>query len=555
MEENKNLLNEVEVLDETDTEMSQILEGFETPKKDTNKKKKSSPWLKLLIAVLAVALIIGAIFLIIKVLPNNSENEEINLEFADISTAVDKDNIWQADIPLDEKGNIKDNGEGALLDLDVMKVDKIEISNKSGKYTVTSYTPVNDKGETDATEYTLVGFEDFQLQAGVASDMANDCCTTTFSKIIDVDATDNLADYGLDKPQATATITYDDKSKAIIKVGNTAPQSEKYYISFGTKNVVYLVDAEHVDTLLFDVTEFISKTINDSAQTSEDAEYEYITLSGKHYPQPITLEYNRDTDNITNSYMLTAPYVEFADNESASLVGGQVRGLLGTKVVYVNPTASDLAKYGLSEKYACVTAKFPDTTVKLIASKPDKDNNCYLIKDGGNIIYQIEASSISWVTTSYEDLVTEYVLSPKITGLDSVKVETSKDVYNFDLNTKTIESTNDEGTTTSSTTTTVHYDGKELTLGYFEIYLQNMSLIEKTDISGENVSGKPTLTITYSYDKTRDPDTVKFYKSGNSKYAVNLNGRNVGHVYASFVNKLIEQAPKVCKDISVTSFW
>lgn len=554
MEDNKDLIqeNSVEIIDETDNEVTEILKNFQTPKKDTNKKKKSSMLVKVLAGVLILALIVGGMFVFNECSANESNSTDVT-EVALINTTRDENDVWQVSVALDEDGNIKQNGSGTLQNYQPAKIDTITIENEYGSFTVTSYTPVNEDGETDTTQYTLVGYEDFELQSGVPDEIANYAASTSFTTIVKANA--NLADYGLDDPRAVATVKFTDNSTAIIKVGDVAPQSENVYIAFGDNTNVYLVSKEYVSPFLYDVTQLISLTINDTVTDSADSQFEYVTISGSGFPQTITIEFNDDTDSIYNSYKLTSPKAQFADNENASLVTNSIRGLYAEKVMCVNPTVKQLEKYGLAEKYACVQAKYPDATIKLIASKADGDGNCYVMKDGGNIIYQIASSSVAWAVTPYEDLVSTYVLSPKITGLTSVKVDSADASYKFDLTTETVTSTDDSGNETDSTTTIVEYKGKELTLGYFEIYFNNMALIEKTDLETDTVSGNPTLTLTYSYNTARKADTVQFYKSKNSTYAVVVNGDVQGHVYASFVTNLIEQAPKVSKDIAVTSFW
>ena len=38
---------------------------------------------------------------------------------------------------------------------------------------IKSYTPTDKNGKTSATQYTIVGYEDFDLQGGIADNIAN----------------------------------------------------------------------------------------------------------------------------------------------------------------------------------------------------------------------------------------------------------------------------------------------------------------------------------------------------------------------------------------------
>lgn len=66
-----------------------------------------------------------------------------------------------------------------------------------------------------------------------------------------------LADYGLDKPRDTVTVTYTDKTKAIIYVGDDAPQNAGTYIKFGSNDTVYLVAKDSVSAFDYGLTDLI----------------------------------------------------------------------------------------------------------------------------------------------------------------------------------------------------------------------------------------------------------------------------------------------------------
>lgn len=105
---------------------------------------------------------------------------------------------------------------------------------------IKSYTPTDKNGKTSATQYTIVGYEDFDLQGGIADNIANNAASIDFTKVMTLDGS-KLADYGLDKPRDTVTVTYTDKTKAIIYVGDDAPQNAGTYIKFSDNDTVYLV--------------------------------------------------------------------------------------------------------------------------------------------------------------------------------------------------------------------------------------------------------------------------------------------------------------------------
>ena len=216
----------------------------------------------------------------------------------------------------------------------------------------------------------------------------------------------------------------------------------------------------------------------------------------------------------------------------------------------VNPNASVLSELGLTNPQAEIKAVYPDETINFIASKPDSKGNCNIMKKSGNIVYKISADKIAWVNSSYEKLMSETVLEVDLKTVRNLKVEN----YSFDVTTKTIKTTDDNGEENSTTKTTTKYNGKKIDEGNFETFFSNLTLLKKSDKIAKAPSGNPYLTVIYSYSSERGDDVLKFYKSG-SNYIVTYNGVLNGTVSATYVEKLKTQAKDVSKGNEVKSFW
>lgn len=555
------------IIEDESKDYNNVLEKFETPAETKSGAKEKKSHIKALVIALISAVVLIGIVLLLVLLPKGEDKGYESSSSASITTNADKNNVWQAKVETKNNGDIKTNGSGTLMEYVPAQIKKIQIENTKGSLTIGSYTPTKvldetdpdtgeKKTETDATVYTVKGLEGFDLQAGIPDEVASNCASLEFNTIIEADASDNLADYGLADPRSVTTITYTDGKKAVIYVGNDAPQGAGTYVKFGSSNAVYLVESSSVSALLYGVTDLVSLTINDSATTTDNSEFEYLNISGTGIGSNITLKPNDKMDSISNAYVLTAPQRAYADDAEASYVTGAIRGLYAESVAYVNPTAAQLSKCGLSAGYAKVSAKYPDITVKLVASKPDSKGNCYIMKQGGKVVYKMASASLPWVSTSYQKLVSDYIINPQLTGLTGLNATIGDMVYAFEVKTTTTETTDDEGSTTSSSTTTAKFGGKVLTQSYFEVLFRNMALLTKCDNDTETPKGNADLTIRYSFsDKSKSDDVVCFYKSANNKHLVTLNSKPVGHVYSSYVKKLVEQVPKTAKDKEVKTFW
>lgn len=556
MDENKNT---PDVIIEDETSKGDVLENFENTPEKPQKKKKTTATTKTLIIAICVLVVLAGVLLALLFIPKSEDKTDTSDGFASVSTKLDKNRTWQAVVKTKD-GKIVENGSGELLKLVPADIKTVKLENDKGTTVITSYTPTKKTKETDPktgkavekteqTQYTVKGFEDYDLQSGEPDEIASACSKLSFNSVSCADADGKLADFGFDKPRSVASVTYDDGTKSIIKVGAKAPQNLGTYVMFGSGSAVFLCDTETVNHLLYGINDLVSLTINEAAEDTEKSEFKTVTLSGKSFPKTVVLEPNTDNE-INNDYVIASPDKCYADNTEASNISGGIRGLMADKVIAVNPNASRMSELGLANPQAEIKAVYSDETINFIASKPDSKNNCYIMEKDGNIVYQISADKVAWVNSSYEKLLSETVLEVDLKTVKKLKVEN----YSFDITTKTIKTTDDKGEETSTTKTTTQYNGKKIDEGNFETLFSNLTLLKKSDKIAKTPSGNPYLTVTYSYSSGRADDVLKFYKNG-TKYIVTYNGALNGTVSAAYVEKLKDQAKDVSKGDEVKSFW
>ena len=558
---NKN--EEISSVVDNDKELDDILDKFETPEVSKASTKKKNGHIKGLVVVIAVAVALAGVGAALLFAPKEDAKTEIKGPAA-VKNEV-KDNIHEVEIKTDSNGKIKENGKGNLIEKVPADITKIKINNNRGDYEISSYTPKTKTNETDpttgkvkektdATIYKIIGYEDFKLQDGVADEVANACSTLEFTSVSAENAADNLKDFGLDKPRATVTVTYTDKTKSVFKVGNDAAQNLGTYVMFGSGKTVFLCDKEKVSKFLLGINDYISHTINESASDASTSEFKTLTLSGSKFSRSVTLKPNPDTKHVTAANIMVSPIQTYADDSEASTVTGAVRGLMAKSVAKVNPSSSDLSNYGLANPYAKLHAEYSDTTVNLLASKPNSKGDCFLMKDGGKVVYIIASASIPWVNTTEKKLISNYVFNPELSGLKNMSVSFKGKNYDFNIKTTTVKTTDDKGEENSTTETTTKYKGKNLDEGNFETFYKNVTLLTKAEKGNPSASGTPALTVKYTYSGSRNPDTVAFYKSG-AKYIATVNSKSVGTVYANYIEKIISQSPQVAEDKEVKTFW
>lgn len=497
----------------------------------------------LIIVSIAAVLLIGLVLLLI-FMPFGDNNGSATIdEGVEMRMSIDESGVHQAIIGTNEKGEIENNSYGTLLSYPTKDVSKIHIENAKGTLDITSYTPVDEEGKTDYTEYTIVGYEDYEQQAGFAATIASSAANLDFSKVMTLEK-EKGADFGFDKPRSTVTVTYTNNTTAVIYVGDDAPQGAGTYIKFGNGDEVYLVTTESVAAFDYGLTDLVSLAINDTPSNSGNNQASKIVISGTNFPQTIELAPNTG-NKVYASYFMNQPVQGYANENESSLVAGAIRGLYASTVKMVAPSEAQLSELGLANPYAKLTATYPDTTIELIASKPDGEGVVNIMEVGESVVYTMASANLPWVTTSYEALAYEYVLYPKMVALSNVSVNNGKKTYDFKLSSQETVTTDEDGNETSSSTTTVKLGDKEIDVAKFSEYYQTLVLVELADVKTENVSGKPIFSATYTYADDNSTDTVKYYDTGSDRYVAVVNDKVIGHAHKAGVNKLISEIEKL----------
>lgn len=526
-------------------------ENAETGDKKHKKLSKTALWV--IIASVSV-LVVMAIVIVLMLIPQKTEVGEFDDGTA-ISLHVDEDGQHQANLLLNEKGELDNNSYGTLLEYTPSDIAKIEIENESGSFTILAETPVSTDEETgeetrEATVYTLLGFEDIELLTGGPDTIANDVCALSFSSVADPTGK-NSKDYGFENPRATVKTTFNDDTTSTVILGASAPSQLGEYIKFGSGDAVYVVTTDSVDGLLFSVLDLMTLNVNSSAADTDSSEFESLTLSGSAYGSSIELRPN-DDKAIDSSYIMISPKKMFISEVEAANILGAIRGLYAQKAVCVNPSSAQLSQYGLSTPYAEVSAVYPDTTVNLKASEPNGDS-VYLIADS-NIIYQIGTASIPWIYTTFDKLRPDTVINPNFSAIANIKVTDSSGSYDFKVETVTDTVENTDGVTEDVESTTAYYKDKRLDEDNFYVFYQNICNMQNAGSTDENGSGTPALSIEISYSTGRATDVIKVYKTNNTKYIAALNGETQCLVYKSYCTKFEQCVQDLISGKTVGSF-
>lgn len=516
--------------DDNDDALNSFLSREREEKKPAKVGKSRKSILILIIAAVVVAGLVLALILIRKTPVPLEESSEP----AEISLSVNKDGVHEASVPVGENGDILQNGAGTLLSYVPADISEINVENQGGSFTVSSSTP-----EGEATIYTLIGFEGYTLQEGIADEIASHASALDFGKIISVDS--SLSDFGLDKPKATVQVKYNDDTTAVIHVGNDAVgESAGTYITFGSSDTVYLVNSDDVSPFFYSVNNLISLTITDTVEDSNNSEFSTLTISGTHFKEPITIVPN--TDKAINAvYLVTSPRRMYANATEGYDIAGNIRGLYAEEVVCVNPSKSQMQSYGLSEPYAKVVASYPDTDITLSASAPADNGLVYIYNPDTNVIYTIQLAAVSWAKTGLDLLMPENPLNIKVQYVSGIRFSAGNTNFAISVSSSSETVTDENGNEQEVLETAATYNGETLDETNFSVFFQNLNAIKNqgsTDSKGKNV----VMNVIFTYSTGRDSDTLTVYSSDATQYILELNGDIIGTASKSFIDNLIKGA-------------
>lgn len=497
-----------------------------------------------LISLIAAIVAIASLIILIVILnsaPYPEGSDDPGYAEAKGTATVDEAGMHELIIDTDSKGEPVQNGSGTLLSYIPAQLKSVTVKNRNGEFTIQAHT-----NDGEATEYVLEGYEDFELRTGKPDDVANDACDLTFSTV--AGTVMNISDFGLDRPRATADITFTDGTSARVRVGDNAPSSAGVYVAFGTNDTVYLVTSDAVDSFFYTPIDFISLTVTPGADTAGNAVFKTLTISGTRYPKQIVMKPNTDA-SVNYSYIVTSPRTMYAHPVTSSDIAGSIRDLYAEEIAAVNSEGKSsiafLAPYGLGgDSYAEVLAEYPDCTIRLRSSKPDDKGYVYLInasdaENGSRVIYKIQAGALGWVTSSLEDLYPDTILSVSRTALSSITLTAGGKGRTIDVQTHTETVENTEGETEEVTVTEAYFNDKLLESEDFSTLFQNLTDLQNTgDYNG--AAGDPLLEIRYTYSTGREPDVIVIYDSDSKLSPVYINGAKAGSVDKSDAADIID---------------
>lgn len=484
---------------------------------DDKAPEKSNLFKKLLAAFLALAIVIGGTLAVVKLIP---EKEDIN-------AAED------ATIP--------------ILQIDTDNIEKVTLKNEAGDMQLISAVTETDGKST--VSWKIDGI----VEAYTDSDSIKSVVQTTskISALKAVEGTD--AEFGLDAPGITYTLYPRNEAfkEVTVSVGNAAPAGLGYYLKTSESDTVYLVKENiatlgNVTSLDFATTEGVAGVVQTEKNKSCFTEgaitkFDYLTLSGKHYPNPLKIEMQNDEAiNAYFAFLVTSPSKRIGNDENiTTLINLLGSGVTSAGAYAFDPTSAQLEEMGFNNPDAVLTISVAGEAYTIAAVKVD-DTYYAVIDSYGGLIHKIAASSLPFVSSSVTDFYSSFIVLENLSGLSNFKAAFS-DGTSYDFVTEY---------TKDNESYKAFLNGKELDIDNFKKLYSNFIGLSPVEYASKEIK-EVALTITLVHSEGT-PDTVLTFKPYSSgRYQVEMNSIPMGLITTTNYEKLVSDIKNVANEISI----
>ncbi|MBE6807117.1 MAG: DUF4340 domain-containing protein [Ruminococcaceae bacterium] len=439
-------LNETQPVqpENNDAEIYNVFEETNPPVFDDKPQKVDRLTLSLIIASIVIVLLLCG-YLGIKLLGDDGEPTESRDDTSTSDQTEDTNDTTEGTMPEPDTTvtllDKSDKGKTVLR--------RVDFKNENGSFTIYY--------NEDDGNFLIKGCEDILLSSEVISLLKE--YTTEIIAMDQVKEPGALKDYGLDKPNATAVITYADGSKATLKLGDELPTGDGYYGVLEGKEGVYMFDTDSASLFRFRNSAFADTTLIVAPAVKSDDTYgsallKEIRYTGKNFKKPMVLRRSYKTDGEELqlfSYVITEPYPRGTTDEASGYYSS-FKGLSASHALYLHPTAEQKKKLGFNDPLANIqftmaveTSESDDenapntyynaTTTKLTVGSINSDGDYIVMVEGIDAIFLLEKSTFSNIADrTYENTVNELLFLKSIDQLGRITIEIDGKTTDFELN-------------------------------------------------------------------------------------------------------------------------
>ena len=336
-----------------------------------------------------------------------------------------------------------------------------------------------------------------------------------------------LASYGLDLSLGSVLIRYTSGDSLTLLFGAVERISGGQYFMVEGGDTVYLMDHSRVVRFLQPLKRFINfeivpvRTVSSPLSTIKS-----LTLSGRAFPRPVIIkEIRADNEEEMRdaigfgavTHLIRSPHLHKIDQREAIDVFGSLSGLLNIEVLDYNCSDAALADYGLDDPLVKAEFLFKRgdafEPIDIVLRAALYQGSYVLVRDDQRVVHRMEKKA--FFVTSYEKLVSRWFLTPFITDVQSIAINSGGRDYRFKLSGEDNRSLEAD------------LDGAKLDMVLFRKFYTLLVSASSDGLLLDDTapSGPPLLSVTFHYrDSLKAPDSMIFSPGSLRRLYVSVNG-------------------------------
>ncbi|MBQ3792040.1 MAG: DUF4340 domain-containing protein [Clostridia bacterium] len=510
-------------------------------------------------------------------------------------------------------------------------VDELESRNASGQYLIFPYTPrteiqsltvTNSHGTfafyRDASDSFLIrGYEDVPFNAMAFSALITSAgYTLTANKICDYATPSQLAEYGLDEPQAFWVLETIRGVSYRMEIGDEhLAGNDSYYVRLAGRDSVYLLNLSNTiynetdysvsaqaATLLEPVEFFVSPILLEGLSNSNYYMINNVILLGEGGEDAIVYITNTilEGDGSGTSTSTDATATGLSELEMVYPAHYQVNSTLFWNAFYPIATGSkrptgclklgageeDFETYGLNDPFRVlyfeVRAPYQSGAVTYYVTTGkftlyfghETENGTYPVVSSliPDVIAEVSAEDYAFIATEVFDWISDYVFPYNIRSVAGISVETEKQSVSFTLHhtVKAVESTGTDGLPTTSYSYLLDVDisngtsipnAEVANFRQFYLSLLNIRLKGTLSLSEEEIaavlSDEASRALRFSFKTISGNETVidcYYYTSAGRRLLLCIDGKAEFYISADDVTEIDQSLTQLLKGAKVNPY-
>ncbi len=375
--------------------------------------------------------------------------------------------------------------------------------------------------------------------------------------------TDDLSEYGLDEPQFSMEMTFEDGHSVTLLVGDATPVDRYYYAKTANSDTVYVI-GNYITGLLMR-TELEYRNIKTFPQYTEEDIYTNINWlrvtkrDGTVVEVVLDSDFSMEGNKASSSYMLLSPVVSSTTDELVQEKLLDVAAKITFGSILQDITPEELPDYGFDKPGRFEIGDVEGNTLDLVVGGPvnnalhyvivGEQYDAYLAGEVNELTlltYNTEAFGV--LDIDYTTLLNRAIWIQNIHEVQTIVYDMAGTVYTMEL--EEYDDVTGSGVEVVRTVSTIN--GKSITeTNTKRLYSRTLNLREVGEVPATAQLGEPSYTVKLILKdgKTR---LLELIKLNERQYACRVDGKTEFYIYRHNIETLITALERVMDDRNVS---